>query len=231
MVISRWHPHVYVCMCVYVCMACCVVLYAQGGDFWEKNEALIKEALRELGPLHAYVYAPNTSQAFEPAVLVALAQPSPAERVAALVKLAQPTAVEGVWSLPLLSRSFCRDFLEEVTHIRDSGVPLRRPNGMNRYGAILTDLGFQTGLLELIASHIVRPLAQAVYPQWVQGGEVAEIFGFLVRYDMAGDVELAEHADAACVTLNVCLGPEVDGRNAFDGGDLAFRGVRFQVSR
>ena len=27
----------------------CVVLYAQGGDFWEKNEALIKEALENSG--------------------------------------------------------------------------------------------------------------------------------------------------------------------------------------
>ena len=72
-----------------------------------------------------------------------------------------------------------------------------------------------------MASHIVRPLALAMYPRWIQGAEIDEIFGFLVRYEMSGDVELAEHADAACLTLNVCLGPEVDGRrNAFDCGYL-----------
>jgi hypothetical protein len=184
--------------------------------------------LRELGPLRSYVYNPQGfPDVFEPSIVDALEQPSPDRRLAALRRLVQPTAVEGVFALPLLSRSFCAHLLEELAHLRNSGIPLRRPNGMNRYGAILSDLGF-AGLLEFIAKHIVRPLAQAVYPQWVQGEEVEEIFGFLVRYDMSGDVELAEHADAACVTLNVCLGPEEDGRAAFDGGELAFRGVRFQ---
>jgi hypothetical protein len=185
--------------------------------------------LRELGPLHPYVYAPqNMSGVFVPAVAAALEESSPDRRVAALRKLLQPTAVDGVFALPLLSSDFCTHLLEEFTHLRNSGIPLRRPNGMNRYGAILTDLGFQTGLLEFLSAHILRPLAQEIYPQWVQGAEVEEVFGFIVRYDMSGDVELKEHADAACVTLNVCLGPEEDGRSAFEGGALAFRGVRFQ---
>lgn len=168
------------------------------------------------------------SDVFEPSVVAALGEKNPDRRVAKLRQLVQPTAVEGVFALPLLARPFCAHLLEEIAHLRDSGIPLRRPNGMNRYGAILTDLGFQTGLLEILAAHIVRPLAQAIYPQWVQGEEVEEVFGFMVRYDMSGDVELAEHADASCVTLNVCLGPEDDGREAFEGGELAFRGVRFQ---
>ena len=204
----------------------------EASDFWEKNELLIQQALKELGPLHEEVYAPRRlSDIFLPEVVAALQQPDEASRVRALQALVQATDVLGVWALPLLSRGFCAKLLEEIAHLRNSGVPLRRPNGMNRFGAILTDLGFQDGLLELLASHIVRPLANVLYPQWVQGDEVEEVFGFLVRYEMTGDVELAEHADAACVTLNVCLGPEEPGGRggaAFEGGDLAFRGVRFQ---
>ena len=66
---------------------------------------------------------------------------------------------------------------------------------------------------------------------FAKASEVEEVFGFLVRYDLTGDVELAEHADASCVTLNVCLGPEDpggSGRQGFQGGNLVFRGVRFQ---
>eukprot|EP00277_Geminigera_cryophila_P011953 CAMPEP_0179450516 /NCGR_PEP_ID=MMETSP0799-20121207/34483_1 /TAXON_ID=46947 /ORGANISM="Geminigera cryophila, Strain CCMP2564" /LENGTH=321 /DNA_ID=CAMNT_0021244679 /DNA_START=162 /DNA_END=1124 /DNA_ORIENTATION=+ len=201
----------------------------EDSDFWQNNEAIIQEALLELGPLRSYVYAPQKlADVFQPAVVAALEEPSPTDQVQALLVLVQPTAVEGVWALPLFSSTFCAHLLEEIAHLRTSGVPLRRPNGMNRYGAILTDLGFQMGLLELVASKIVRPLAKALYPQWIQGEEVEEIFGFLVRYDMSGDVALAEHADAACVTLNVCLGPEKDGNEAFEGGELGFRGVRFQ---
>jgi len=204
----------------------------EANDFWDKNEPLIQQALKELGPLHEEVYAPRQLQdVYRAEVVAALEQPDQTHRIRALRALVEPTNVPGVWALPLLSRDFCHKLLEEMAHLRKSGVPLRRPNGMNRFGAILTSLGFQEGLLEQLARHIVRPLANALYPQWVQGSEVEEVFGFLVRYDLTGDVELAEHADASCVTLNVCLGPEEPGglgRQGFQGGNLVFRGVRFQ---
>ena len=38
-----------------------------------------------------------------------------------------------------------RHNFDEGSLFLGSGVPMRRPNGMNRYGAILSDLGFQDG--------------------------------------------------------------------------------------
>ena len=55
----------------------------EGAEFWDSNEALIRAALLELGPLHPYVYAPqNLSQIFEPAVIAALESPTPSRRSA-----------------------------------------------------------------------------------------------------------------------------------------------------
>lgn len=40
-------------------------------------------------------------------------------------------------------RHFLSEFLSEVDSINASGIPTRRPNGMNRYGVILDEVGFE----------------------------------------------------------------------------------------
>ena len=40
-------------------------------------------------------------------------------------------------------RHFLSEFLSEVDSINASGIPTRRPNGMNRYGVILGEVGFE----------------------------------------------------------------------------------------
>eukprot|EP00928_Gymnodinium_smaydae_P018608 TRINITY_DN17090_c0_g1_i1.p1 TRINITY_DN17090_c0_g1~~TRINITY_DN17090_c0_g1_i1.p1 ORF type:complete len:191 (+),score=10.74 TRINITY_DN17090_c0_g1_i1:50-574(+) len=104
------------------------------------------------------------------------------------------------------------------------GIPLRRPNGMNRFGAILSDLGFQDGLLKPLMSTVAMPFARALWPEWVAPGDCDEVYGFVVRYKIGEDVMLAEHADTSNFTFNLCLGRE------FDGGDLYFKGCRFTDS-
>jgi len=195
----------------------------EGVEFWEDNEALLKEALRELGPLHPYVYNPTPQQAFTPSVAAALSSSS-----SSLLSLLQTTSVPGVYSLDLLNPSFCQDLIEELAHVRASGIPLRRPNGMNRYGAILGDLGFESGLMKLLGDSVLAPIAKAVFQGWIRDPELSERYAFTVRYEHGGDLSLAEHADASCVTLNVCLGHQSGGAATFEGGDLLFRGVRFQ---
>ena len=37
----------------------------------------------------------------------------------------------------LFTMEFSKLLLEELEHVSNSGIPMRRPNGMNRYGAIL----------------------------------------------------------------------------------------------
>ena len=63
------------------------------------------------------------------------------------------TALEGLFShaapqIPASSKIFTQrftdDLLQELDHLADSGIPQRRPNGMNRYGTILGDIGLAT---------------------------------------------------------------------------------------
>ncbi|CAE7682297.1 ICU11 [Symbiodinium pilosum] len=72
---------------------------------------------------------------------------------------------------------------------------------------------------------VVKPLARELWPEWVDPTDCDETYGFVVRYRIGEDVELAEHADTSNVTLNVCLGKE------FTGGELYFKGVRFTPSQ
>merc|ERR550532_1785607 len=129
-----------------------------------------------------------------------------------------------VYRLDLLEHDFCDLLLEELSHLEASGIPLRRPNGMNRYGAILSHLGFQQGLLVPMMRQVVLPFASELWPEWVSPGDCDETYGFVVRYRLGDDVDLAEHADTSNVTLNACLG------RSFTGGDIYFKGVRFTDS-
>lgn len=190
----------------------------EGVDFWDTHETLLEAARLELGPRRAYVYAPTAAECLRPEVVAALEAVEPAE---ALRRLARETGVPGVFALPLVSEAFMADLTSELRHLRDSGIPLRRPNGMNRDGCILSHLGFQHGLLEVLAS-VMRPLGLALYPHALRDDDVQELYGFSIRYEVVRDVALAEHADGAALTMNLCL-----GHRGMAGGSLLFRGVRF----
>ena len=43
---------------------------------------------------------------------------------------------------------------------------MRRPNGMNRFGMILSELGFG-GLLRELSERLVAPLGVQLFPEWV----------------------------------------------------------------
>ena len=52
--------------------------------------------------------------------------------------------VPGVFATDsLFSDRFRSEFLDELDSINASGIPTRRPNGMNRYGVILDEVGFK----------------------------------------------------------------------------------------
>merc|ERR1719253_2294564 len=95
---------------------------------------------------------------------------------------------------------------------------------MNRYGAILSYLGFQKGLLQPLMKEVVKVFSRLLWPEWVAECDCDETYGFVVRYRIGEDVELAEHADTSNVTLNACLGRD------FGGGDIFFKGCRFTDS-
>ena len=66
-----------------------------------------------------------------------------------LLALFTEAGAPGVWRFPLFTPAFCTLLLEELEHHEASGIPLRRPNGMNRYGAILDELGLEASLAYL----------------------------------------------------------------------------------
>ena len=214
----------------------------EGANFWNKHEALLARAWRELAPRHAALLHFNES--FEARYIsrpllhairtlrrdaASSHDRDIAERdLRALFKLVAP----GVWAThALFTPAFRRELLAELRHREASGVPMRRPNGMNRYGAILEDIGLGPALHGLIQAYI-KPLAQTFFPAHIGRGDADESFSFAVNYERSHspehdhDVSLAEHRDASVATLNVCLGLEgaMEGAPGFEGGELRFYG-------
>lgn len=211
---------------------------AEGVEWWERHADLFEEARREWGVLCAEVYclapavrAPPAAAAalasskwLQPEVRMVLADGSPSALRSVLHEVCRDSAGYAVYQFDLLADEFCDALLSELDHLEASGIPLRRPNGMNRFGAILSQLGFQESLLQPITRHVLAPFARELWPEWVGPNDCDETYGFVVRYKIGEDLDLAEHADSSNVTLNVCLG------RAFEGGDIYFKGVRFTGS-
>lgn len=209
----------------------------EGFEWWESHAGLFDEARKEYGMRCPDIYqlAPRAGPAplrvplveprwLRPEICRALADGSGRALRSVLQEVCRDSLGHAVYRLDLLSHEFCDLLLEELDHLEASGIPLRRPNGMNRYGAILSNLGFQEGLLEPLMKQVALPFARELWPEWVDPGDCDDTYGFVVRYKLGEDVDLAEHADTSNVTLNACLGRE------FTGGGLYFKGVRFTGS-
>ena len=79
-----------------------------------------------------------------------------------------------------VTERFCEMLLEELRHYEDSGIPLRRPNGMNRFGAILDQLGLEASL-DYLSRRFVRPLGQLLFPWLISHSDADEHYAFAVR--------------------------------------------------
>ena len=69
----------------------------------------------------------------------------------------------------------------ELRHINGSGIPTRRPNGMNRYGVILdreVGVPILSGFLEQLIDEYVRPLAYMFFPEDIGAADAVEEFAF-----------------------------------------------------
>merc|ERR1712232_1351722 len=125
----------------------------------------------------------------------------------------------GLWTFPVFNDSFC-DLLEaELRHFLASGLPHTAPNTMNRYGVILSELGFGPQLLDPFVYHYVDVLATVLLPSHTGGLDSYRAFTVLYDVEQDGDRELAMHYDNAEVTLNVNIGGQ------WEGGQVAFHGL------
>merc|ERR1711988_473842 len=67
----------------------------------------------------------------------------------------------GVFTFPLFTGDFCRLLVDELANFEASGRQTARPNSMNDYGSILTELGLDklaTQLRELVLTPVARAL-------------------------------------------------------------------------
>lgn len=197
---------------------------AEHADWWAEHDATLRDAWTAWAAWRdPLAYSLDNRRALHPAIAAALCKPS-GNGLDDIVLLSMLTeVVPGVYAFPLFRAEFCECFLSELSRLERSGIPMRRPNGMNRHGAILSDLGFDALLREL-SEQLVGPLGRTLYPEWCGPTDCAEQYGFTVRYKRGEDTALAGHSDTANVTLNVCLG------RSFTGGNLYFKGVRFTSS-
>lgn len=180
----------------------------EGLEFWQEHEALLEAARLELGPLDESTYSPRPDVDISTNPVV------------------EPTAAPGVYAVKLLSDEFIAKLAAELAHLRRSGIPLRRPNGMNRRGCVLSHLGFGA-MIETLFAVALRPLGLRLFPHALRAPDVSHHYAFSILYEpetARGDVALREHADGSSLTMNLCIST---GDDDFEGGDLLFRGVRF----
>jgi hypothetical protein len=135
---------------------------------------------------------------------------------AGLLDVITEEEVPNVYSFPVLTEEYCDLLLQELEHFDKSKMPIGRPNSMNNYGILLSELGFDGGFLDHLREDYLTPLASLLYPEWVGPSGLDSHRAFTVSYQLEGDTQLSYHFDNAEVTLNVCLG------TSFTGGELSF---------
>ena len=136
----------------------------------------------------------------KPKLVGALAVPDP---LADLIEEPCP----GVFTFEALTPTSCKQLLEDLARFETVA-----PNSMNRYGAVLADIGYGP-LCESLLHNLVNPLVRRLYPSI---GRLSSYHGFTVSYS-SKQRSLDSHVDSSDVTLNICLG------EVFTGGRLVFR--------
>ena len=197
----------------------------EGAEFWEEHATTLTAAWRELGLRNASLgKLQDGFVALRLEAAVAAARAAPSAETEAAVRALWTKAAPGVWTADLLVPSVIAELRAELERIRDSGIPTRRPNGMNRYGVILdTEVGVPTldGLISELVARYTRPIAAMLFPEHLVHTDTVESFVFTVRYKDGEDVSLAEHRDASVATLNLNLNTPADGDD-YGGSDLYF---------
>lgn len=93
-----------------------------------------------------------------------------------------------MYSFELFTPEFCDLLLEEVENAQATAREhLERPNGMNRYGIVLNQLGLEPLITALQQEHL-KPMQEALYPG--PGTSPDDHHCFIVRYKAGEDVGL-----------------------------------------
>ena len=223
----------------------------ENDSFWNENGPMIHKAWREWEMKHATTLSDFKDDVKErgwmnSSLLEAIddAFANPSEETEAAVKSLwtnnggsnnNQVMPKGVYATQLLSP-------RGVTYLRNlfdlassSGIPTRRPNGMNRHGMIL-DSNVKGAVpvqrlvetVEEIIDRTVRPVGRMLFQDRIGCNDDLDYYAFTISYDgtdttsvmQSKDMELKEHQDAPVVTLNINLNlPEEN----YEGSEVFFR--------
>ena len=147
-----------------------------------------------------------------------------------LKKLWKPVA-RGVYACQFLNPNKIIDLRRYLDSVQESGIPTRRPNGMNRYGYILepsidggVNLTKLNDFYEYLVNEFIRPVGRLLFADYVgrtttcgsrntnqndndppPSEDDVESYAFTVRYKQGEDLALSEHSDASLYTININL--------------------------
>eukprot|EP00980_Cylindrotheca_fusiformis_P002830 scaffold672_cov126-Cylindrotheca_fusiformis.AAC.31 len=211
-------------------------------DFWSSHDDLIKQAWKEW----------NQDTILPELTETSIVDPAISKRVQSLWKSFASLENEkefqsDFWEEPIPGVHTCNHFLTEDgvrrirTHLKaasQSGIPTRRPNGMNRFGLVLdeeTEGGVSYPEIDRfrrwLVQEYIRPLGRMFFPEYISSQEDDEMsYAFTIHYkqpdgaqklgnNTVTDVKLKEHSDASVVTMNINLNfPE----EQYSGAQLLF---------
>ena len=194
--------------------------FRENQNFWHTHERLIAKAWTEFG-LGDTELADFQEEFIDPDLLEAIkavrAEPT-AENEARLRNMWKQL-LPGVYTCQIFTPNFVRKFRAEIERHRTSGIPMRRPNSMNRYGLVLNENNNLHNLMKTFVAKFSGPLAQMLLPNNVGPEDCKNFHAFTVRYVNGEDVALSLHRDTSIATLNVNINNPED---AFEGSQLYF---------
>ncbi|XP_006813813.2 2-oxoglutarate and iron-dependent oxygenase domain-containing protein 2-like [Saccoglossus kowalevskii] len=175
-----------------------------------------REISTNYNPLHPHIYQLQDSyfvKEFLDIVNYAKSKTASSEE---LVKMMSIENAERVFSFQIFTKTFCKEFMEEITCFESTNLPKGRPNTMNNYGVLLNELGFDEKFMTPLRINYLRPITRLLFPDW--GGDNLDSHkAFIVKYKIGEDLALNYHYDNAEVTINVSLGKEFTEGSLFFG--------------
>ncbi|CAE7593056.1 ogfod2 [Symbiodinium necroappetens] len=188
----------------------------------EKSLERARRIAQEYQPLHPGVYRLKPESFLDEAFREMVAElQKPGSGAAARLKsrkLVQELR-PGLFTFPVFTEAFCDQLEAELGHFQASGLPRSAPNTMNRYGIIMSELGFGPELLDPFIFQYLDIIAQKLLPAFCETLDSYRAFTVLYDAEKDGDRELAMHYDNAEITLNVNIG------GTWEGGQVAFYGL------
>jgi hypothetical protein len=209
---------------------------SENHDFWSTNAALLRAAWQEWEESNTTIL---------PSLTVRDIIRVPPEAESSCWQRIAPDVYRCDRFLTPMGTVALKTFIDMA--LQESGVPRRRPNGMNRFGGVfypgldgsvdgaIALSAFEEFYTELLDDYI-RPLGRHFYPSYIHHPDISsnnnnvddgESYAFTIRYKAGEDVQLQEHTDASLYTININLNTDDnetndDGASTYDGSRVYF---------